>query len=537
MDPLFDDRRCLIPFRSSLLPQIFTDTLVIGGGVAGARAAIEAAQHGEVIVLAKGDLSASNTSWAQGGIAGVKRGPDSSEAHLPTRSRPGRGCATLRRRGWSSSTGAGARGTDVMGVRFDAGPDGLPCPGSRAAISSPRIYHAGGDTTGAEIQRALPKAAPDAGAESVWRPLLLDLATASAEPARAGARRDHASRSIRAPDDLGQDDDPGLRGRWLLYRETSNPRVATADGLAMAYRAGATLADMAFVQFHPTTLYLPGASRTLISEAVRGEGALLLDAGGRRFMPDVHPLAELAPRDVVSQAIVRQIAKQGGRHVWLDCRGISGFHARFPGIASMLARFDLDPSRDLIPVHPAAHYMIGGVRTDLRARTDVPGLLAVGEAASTGLHGANRLASNSLLEGLVFGRLAGQEAGAAMHGAAPRQGPVPIVSDIRPSDHAEIDLADVRSSLRSAIGECRHGAHRRQAARCGPHVRLLGPVHPRQDLRRPRGLGGPEPPARGRAGHARRRVARGVPGDTPAHGLPVALGGPARARPVATGPR
>lgn len=470
MDPLFDDRRCLIPFRSSLLPQIFTDTLVIGAGVAGARAAIEAAQHGEVIVLAKGDMSASNTSWAQGGIAGVLRGPDSPEAHLADTLTAGAGLCDPEAARLVVEHGAPAL-EELMswGVRFDAGPDGLPLPGLEGGHSSPRIYHAGGDTTGAEIQRALSaRLRQTSGLRVFERCFALDLATPSAEPGSPvlGAITHHARYGLQMI--WARTTILACGGAGLLYRETSNPRVATADGLAMAYRAGATLADMAFVQFHPTTLYLPGASRTLISEAVRGEGALLLDAGGRRFMPDVHPLAELAPRDVVSQAIVRQIAKQGGRHVWLDCRGISGFHARFPGIASMLARFDLDPSRDLIPVHPAAHYMIGGVRTDLRARTDVPGLLAVGEAASTGLHGANRLASNSLLEGLVFGRLAGQEAGAAMHGAAPRQGPVPIVSDIRPSDHAEIDLADVRSSLRSAmwrnVGMERTGAKLHDAA-------------------------------------------------------------------------
>jgi L-aspartate oxidase len=221
----------------------------------------------------------------------------------------------------------------------------------------------------------------------------------------------------------------------------------------MAYRAGATVADMAFMQFHPTTLYLPGAPRSLISEAVRGEGAVLLDASERRFMPEYHPLAELAPRDIVSRAIVRQLAKQGGQHVWLDCRAIKGFAPRFPGITGELKRFDLDPEVDLIPVHPAAHYMIGGVRADESGRTDVPGLFAVGEASCSGLHGANRLASNSLLEGLVMGAVVGaaaRGAGGERNGRGAR-GPVPVISDIRPSDHGELDLADVRSSLRSAM--------------------------------------------------------------------------------------
>ncbi|MDI1289762.1 MAG: FAD-binding protein, partial [bacterium] len=251
-------------------------------------------------------------------------------------------------------------------------------------------------------------------------------------------------------------------GAGVLYRETTNPPLATADGLAMAYRAGATLCDMAFVQFHPTTLYLAGASRSLITEAVRGHGGFLLDDSGHRFMLPVHPLAELAPRDIVSRAIVRQIAKQGGQHVWLDCRHLSDFGGRFPEIAALLKRFDLDPAVDLIPVHPAAHYMVGGVRTDATGRSDVPGLFAAGEVACTGLHGANRLASNSLLEGLVFGEIAGHAAAEpravaggrskpAENGGDTRPAPRAIVSDIRPSDSGELDLADVRSSVRSAM--------------------------------------------------------------------------------------
>ena len=255
-------------------------------------------------------------------------------------------------------------------------------------------------------------------------------------------------------------------GAGVVYRETSNPHVATGDGLAAAYRAGAQLADMAFTQFHPTVLYLPGAARSLISEAVRGEGAHLLDAAGRRFMPEVHALAELAPRDVVSRAIVKQLAQQGGQHVLLDCRHVEGFAARFPGISSLLANFDLDPRVDLIPVHPAAHYTVGGARADAACRTSVPGLLAVGEASCSGLHGANRLASNSLLEGLVLGEVAGLEAVREASGE-PLSKPAKVVSDIRPSVQGELDLSDVRSSLRAAmwrnVGIERTGAKLRDA--------------------------------------------------------------------------
>jgi L-aspartate oxidase len=315
-----------------------------------------------------------------------------------------------------------------------------------------RIVHAHGDATGAELQRTLVERVRATQNVRVFEKCFaLDLITPTAEAGapvmgavthhpRYGLQMIWAKATILA-----------AGGAGVLYRETTNPPGATADGLAMALRAGATLADMAYMQFHPTTLYLAGASRSLITEAIRGAGAHLLDASGRRFMLDVHPLAELAPRDVVSQAIVRQIACQAGEHVTLDCRHIRDFPRLFPGITAILQKFDLDPAEDLIPVHPAAHYMIGGVRTDAYGRTDVPGLYAAGEVASTGLHGANRLASNSLLEGLVFGEAAGRACEEMKSPRAARPAPVSIVSDIRPSDRSELDLTDVRSSLRSAM--------------------------------------------------------------------------------------
>jgi L-aspartate oxidase len=240
-------------------------------------------------------------------------------------------------------------------------------------------------------------------------------------------------------------------GSGEVFRESTNPAVATGDGLAMAYRAGAALGDMAFMQFHPTTLYVAGASRALITEAVRGEGAYLIDRNGKRFMFDYDDRGELAPRDVVSRAILRQMSHTGHTHVYLDVRhlGAQHFAGRFPGIDRLCRKFDIDPGQKPIPVHPAAHYMIGGVRTDASARTNVPALYACGEAACSGLHGANRLASNSLLEGLVFGEVAGRTCREMLteHG----QAPIKIVSDIRPSDRSELDLADVRSSLRSVM--------------------------------------------------------------------------------------
>jgi L-aspartate oxidase len=241
-------------------------------------------------------------------------------------------------------------------------------------------------------------------------------------------------------------------GAGQLYRESTNPKIATADGHAMAYRAGATLADMEMVQFHPTTLYVAGASRALITEAVRGEGAKLIDRNGKRFMPEYHPMAELAPRDIVSRAIVQQIRKTNFTHVYLDVRHLQAepFKARFPQLAQLLAQFDIDPSKDLIPIHPATHYMIGGVDCDEFGRTSLLGLYAAGEAGCSGLNGANRLASNSLLEGLAFGARAGADAAQwAMNNEV--KFPHQLEHKIPHSTKTELDLTDVKSSLRSVM--------------------------------------------------------------------------------------
>lgn len=454
MDGQFDQRRYLIPFRSSLLPQIFTDTLVIGAGVAGLRAAISAAGHGECIVLSKGDLKNTNTAWAQGGIASVTAPTDTLQSHIDDTLTTGAGLCdsqTVR----TVVEGGPIRMKELMawGMRLDRNPEGEIMLGREGGHAASRIVHSDGDATGAELQRVLfDKARTTSGVRIFEKCFALDLITPSNEPGAPvlGAITHHPKHGLQMI--WARATILASGGAGVLYRETTNPPIATADGLSMAYRAGATLADMAFVQFHPTTLYLAGASRSLITEAIRGAGATLLDMSGYRFMLDVHPMAELAPRDVVSQAIVRQLAKQGGQHVWLDCRGVEDFDTRFPGIAAMLRRFDIDARKDLVPVHPAMHYMVGGVRTDSFGRTDVPGLYAAGEVAASGLHGANRLASNSLLEGLVIGEVAGRTCAETRNGiGATRPGPASIISDIRPSDRGELDLTDVRSSLRSAM--------------------------------------------------------------------------------------
>lgn len=477
MDGLFNERRYLIPFRSSLLPQIFTDTLVIGAGVAGLRAAVAAAEHGEVIVLSKGDLRSTNTAWAQGGIAGVIDPADTIASHEQDTLAAGAGACdpgVVR-----LVVSQGPRRIEELlswGMRVDRDGAGRVALGREGGHAASRIVHADGDATGRELQRVLAeRVRAQPGVRLFERCFALDLLTPSAEVGAPvmGAVTHHPKYGLQMI--WAKATILATGGAGVLYRETTNPPQATADGEAMAYRAGATLADMAYMQFHPTTLYLAGASRALITEAVRGAGAHLLDLSGHRFMVDIHPLAELAPRDVVAKAIVRQLAKQGGSHVHLDCRHVEGFAQRFPGIAALLKRFDLNPAEDLIPVHPAAHYMVGGVRTDTHARTDVPGLYAAGECTCTGLHGANRLASNSLLEGLVFGEIAGRQAAemkapGSVNGSRPpgwggvsRAAPVPVVSDIRPSDRGELDLSDVRSSVRSAmwknVGIERTGRH------------------------------------------------------------------------------
>ncbi|MBM4111799.1 MAG: L-aspartate oxidase, partial [Phycisphaerae bacterium] len=459
---VFRERRDLVPYRSSLLPSIFTDTLVIGSGVAGLRCAIEASKGGEVIVLAKESLDLSNTSWAQGGIAAAIDDGDSLESHLDDTLEAGAGLCEPSTVRTLVSEGPGEVRTVIdWGMRVDRDRAGSISLGLEGGHRRHRIVHADGDATGHELARVLhARARAEPRIRIFERCFAVDLIVSRAErPRVTGALTWHpryglqllrASHTVLASGGAGQ-----------VYRESTNPRVATGDGLAMAWRAGAVLADLEFMQFHPTALYIAGSHRALISEAVRGEGAHLVDRAGTRFMLERHEMAELAPRDVVSRAIVEHLAATHEPNVFLDARPIGGerFRERFPGLARMLADFDLDPGRDLVPVHPAAHYTIGGVVTDEVARTSLPGLLAAGEAACCGIHGANRLASNSLLEGLVFGRRA---ASTILDAPATRPLPEPFECRVASSDRADLDPSDIRQSLRSAmwrhVGIVRNGA-------------------------------------------------------------------------------
>ena len=448
----YHEREMLIPFRSALLPQIFTDVVIVGTGVAGLRAAIEASQRHDVIVLAKESIDLSNTSWAQGGIAAVMNAKDSINAHIQDTLDAGVGlCESDAVRALVQEGPDEIRQLLAWGMRVDRDQSGEPALGLEGGHHCHRIIHSDGDATGVELARCLvEKVRLQRRVRMFDRCFAIDILVDQRKGARraAGVLTWHPRHSLQII--WARATVLASGGCGQIFRETSNPKVATGDGVSMAWRAGANLTDLEFMQFHPTTLYVAGAPRHLISEAVRGEGAKLVDRDGESIMRHLHELADLAPRDVVSRAIVRHLAKSGQSHVWLDARamGSAGFSKRFPGLSRMLQGFGLDAGRNLIPVHPAAHYSIGGVHTDLFGRSNVTGLYACGECAATGVHGANRLASNSLLEGLVFGRRVAQ---AIEIDSLPAATPVPLNHEVERPERGELDLADVRSSLRSAM--------------------------------------------------------------------------------------
>ena len=385
-----------------------TDIVVIGSGIAGLVAALRARTSGRVLLVTKALMDDGSTRWAQGGIAAAMHPGDSPEDHLNDTLTAGVGvCDPEAVRVLVTEGPRAVRGLVELGTDFDRDGEGHLALTREGGHHHRRIAHAGGDATGAEISRALLTATKDAGIEVVEHALALDLIVADGrvrgvtlhvmgEGQRDGVGAVRARAVVLATGGLGQ-----------VFQATTNPEVSTGDGLALALRAGAEVADVEFVQFHPTVMWVGPDARgrqPLISEAVRGEGAFLVDGAGERFMTGRHPLADLAPRDVVAKEIMKRMRETGEPCVYLDGRNLGPriWAHRFPTIMAACERHGIDPVTEPIPVLPAAHYASGGVRTDLWGRTSVPGLYACGEVACTGVHGANRLASNSLLEGLVF---------------------------------------------------------------------------------------------------------------------------------------
>jgi L-aspartate oxidase len=427
---------------------VFTDVLVVGSGIAGLRAALEVIPPLQTIVVSKDVLSQSNSAYAQGGIAGVLDPVDDFSSHAADTIAAGKGLCDERIVEMVVRE-APERIQELIewGAVFDT-ENGELALTREGGHSHRRVAHALGDATGKEVMRALiarARALPNA---EFWeQTFIIDLLTD--EGSCRGAivwNRGHGKTIIWAKQTI-----LATGGAGQIFRETTNPHIATADGHAVAFRAGAVMRDMEFMQFHPTVLYIAGGSRHLITEAVRGEGAYLRDSTGYRFMGDYSPQFELAPRDEVSHAISVQMEKTRHSCVYLDLSHLDAkmVHARFPHIGKVCADFGLDITRDFIPVRPGAHYMIGGAVVDPDGRTSIPGLWAAGEVTSSGLHGANRLASNSLLEGLVFGRTAGQ--GAARDAAAfsDNFAALPLSSDWPRGvgDDDELNLVDLRNSL------------------------------------------------------------------------------------------
>ncbi|HET6795788.1 MAG TPA: L-aspartate oxidase [Gemmatimonadales bacterium] len=379
--------------------------VIVGTGIAGLWTAWRLASEGiPVVLVTKESLSDSASAWAQGGIA-VALGPgDSPSQHAADTLAASDGLADPEAVRILTSEGPD-RIYELLelGAKFDRGPDGKLGFGLEAAHTKPRIIHSGGDRTGAALIGCLAQLVrDDERIQLLEHTEVTSLVTEGEQVTGVSLLRQGSGRSVLQASAIIL----ATGGVGQLYAVTTNPKVATADGWALAHRAGAILRDIEFLQFHPTALKLPGVNPApLISEAVRGAGAVLLDRAGKRFALDHDPRGELAPRDVVARAVAAADAAGGA---WLDARALTDFPSRFPGITAMLSRFGLDPSHDLLPVAPALHYAMGGIETDLEGKTTKPGLWAVGEVARTGVHGANRLASNSLLEGLVFADRAGR---------------------------------------------------------------------------------------------------------------------------------
>ena len=442
------------------------DVIVVGSGVAGLTTALRLRRRVDrVLLVTKTVLDEGSTAWAQGGIAAVMSPEDSTAEHIHDTLVAGVGLCDV-----DAVEALVHEGTDAvwdliaLGAEFDRGDTGGLSLTREGGHHRDRILHAGGDATGREISRALiaalDRVRDDPGIEVIEHALVVDLlADADArvcgvtlhvigEGQVDGVGAAHARAVVLATGGLGQ-----------IYASTTNPSVATGDGMAAALRAGAVLADLEFVQFHPTVLWLGEGSRgqqPLISEAVRGEGAFLVDEAGERFMQGQHPLADLAPRDVVARAIIARMRESGTDHVYLDCRhlGAEFLEQRFPSIVQRCRELGFDPATQLLPVAPAQHYASGGVRTDLRGRSSLEGLYACGETSCTGVHGANRLASNSLLEGLVFARRIADDLTARL-GAGELPETAPVAVDGEPELIRGKRRLDVQRAMTAGSGTVR----------------------------------------------------------------------------------
>lgn len=440
--------RYLTSFDTKHLSQETVDVLVIGTGVAGLTGALNAARGGrETLMVNKAGLEDSNTSAAKGGIAAVVASDDTFDSHVRDTLVAGDGLcdeSVVR-----TIVEAAPRAVDFLkscGAKFDSNEVGEIDLGREGGHSGRRILHAGGDATGAEVTRSLLAACRETpGLRAYKNTFVLDLLTHEGNCVGAIMMRHNEPHVVWAQTTI-----LASGGAGQLYRESSNPAVATADGHAMAMRAGAVMRDMEMVQFHPTLLYVAGLERKLITEALRGHGAYLRNSMGERFMVGKHELAELAPRDVVSREIGRELRRTGDAAAFLDVTHLDQVELRikFPTFMQACDDAGIDTSRSWVPVRPGPHYMIGGVHADLDGNTSIPGLLAVGEVTSTGLHGANRLASNSLLEGLVCGERAGK---LAVTRGGSRGGHARIVSERPMRDTRRIDVWDMINSVKGAM--------------------------------------------------------------------------------------
>jgi L-aspartate oxidase len=437
------------------------DLIVVGSGIAGLVAALTAAPRAKVALVTKGALSDGCSRWAQGGIAAAVGPGDSPDRHYEDTMAAGRGlCDPDAVRVLVEEGPATVRRLVDWGVAFDT-QDGELLLGREAAHSEPRILHAHGDGTGLAIETAL-----------IGRLASVPLTVLEGCRVSRLVEREGRCAGVEVLSADGQATVLGANavvlasgGGGRLWAQSTNPHSATGDGVALGYEAGAEVASMEFVQFHPTALAIPGAPRFLVSEAVRGEGAHIVDTAGRRFLFDADPRGELAGRDVVSRAIREHMRRTGADTVYLDCSPIATTVAlRFPTIHRTCLEHGLDMARDLVPVTPAAHYMIGGIRTDTEGASSLPGLYACGEAASSGVHGANRLASNSLLESVAFARRAAERA-LHDHAEAPPPGPFDRGADAPPSSGTSGELmTSLRTAMWEGAGLVRDAAGLRSAA-------------------------------------------------------------------------